>query len=163
MFMTTICSIKGIKTTKSNIEDTPSRIGGRMTLPKMPLKEWLSSSSSPQNVDQRDGKCRLLLSSPFSSRKRAAKSPPSSDPEDGEKWLQEARALPLQNALQTLIKTLFGSSCGLACGRHTGHKSPEIRFRRYNTFRRLSNIPTPKCLLVPKQTNMENTGKMING
>ena len=67
-----------------------------MTLPKMPLKEWLSSSSSPQNVDQKDGMCRLLLSSPFSSRKRTPKSPPSSDPEDGEKWLQEARAFSLK-------------------------------------------------------------------
>ena len=64
-----------------------------MTLPKTPLKEWLSSSSSPQSMDQRGGSCRILLSSPFSPRKCPPKSPPSSDPEDGEMWLQEARAL----------------------------------------------------------------------
>ena len=75
-----------------------------MTLPKTPLKEWLPSSSSPQNVDQRGGSCRILLSSPFSPRKCPPKSPPSSDKEDGEKWLQEVRSLPYQNALQTLIK-----------------------------------------------------------
>ena len=102
-----------------------------MTLPKTPLKEWLPSSSSPQNVDQRGGSCRILLSSPSSPRKRPPKSPPSPDPEDGEKWLQEAKALRLQNALQTLIKALFGSSCGLSCGQHTGRKSPEIRGRCY--------------------------------
>ena len=103
-----------------------------MTLPKTPLKEWLPSLSSPQNVDQRGGSCRIPLSLSFSLRKCPPKSPPSSDPEDGEVWLQEARALPLQNALQILIKTLFGSSCGLACGQHTGRKSLEIHARCYS-------------------------------
>ena len=73
-----------------------------MTLQKTPLKEWLPSSSSPQNVDQRGGSSRILLTSPSTPQKRPPKSPPSSDPEDGEKWPQEARALPSQNALQTL-------------------------------------------------------------
>ena len=34
-----------------------------MTLPKTPLKGWLPSSFSPQNVDQGGGSCRILLSS----------------------------------------------------------------------------------------------------
>ena len=115
-------------------------------LPKMPLKEWLPSSSSPQNVDQRGGSCRILLSSPFSPRKCPPKSPPSSGPEDGEMWLQEARALPFQNALQTLIKTLFGSSCGLACGQHTGRKSPKSRARCYSACYSPPDSKTP-CLV----------------
>ena len=110
-----------------------------MTLPNTPLKEWLPSSSSLQNVGQGGGICSLLLSSPLSSRNRLPKSPPSFDPKDGDEWLQEARSPPLKNAPSILIKTLFGSSCGLACGRHTGrhtgHDGPEIRG------------PLPQCLL----------------
>ena len=87
-----------------------------MTLPKMPLKEWLSSSSSPQNVDQRDGKCRLLLSLPLSSRNRLPKSPPSSGLKNGEEWLQEARALPLENAPSILIKPFSGRHAALHAG-----------------------------------------------
>ena len=34
---------------------------------------------------------------------------------------------------------------------------------KIRTFRRLSNTPIPKRLLVPKQANMENMGKKING
>ena len=73
-----------------------------MTLPETPLKKWLPSSSSPQNMDQRGGSCRTLLSSPFAPGKRPPKSPPSSDPEDGEKWLQEARAPPLKMPFKPL-------------------------------------------------------------
>ena len=87
-----------------------------MTLPNTPLEEWLSSSSSLQNVGQGGGICRHLLSSPLSSRNRLPKSPSSFDPKNGEEWLQEARALPLENAPSILIKTLFGSSCSLAWG-----------------------------------------------
>ena len=100
--------MKQVKTTKSNIKDTPSKVGGRMTLPNTPLKEWLPSSSSLQNVEQRGGICRLLLSSPLSSRNRLPKSPPSSDTKNGEEWLQEARALPLENAPSILIKPFSG-------------------------------------------------------
>ena len=79
-----------------------------MTLPNTPLEEWLSSSSSLQNVGQGGGICRLLLSSPLPSRNRLPNSPPSFDPEGGEEWLQEARALPLENAPSILIKPFSG-------------------------------------------------------
>ena len=110
-----------------------------MTLPNTPLEEWLSSSSSLQNVGQGGGICRLLLSSPLPSRNRLPKSPPSFDPKGGEEWLQEARALPLENAPSIPNKTLFGSSCGLSYGRHTGR----------HTGRDGSEIqgPLPQCLL----------------
>ena len=49
-----------------------------------------------------------MLSSPLSSRNRLPKSPPSSDLKNGEEWLQEARALPLENAPSILIKPFSG-------------------------------------------------------
>ena len=79
-----------------------------MTLPNTPLEEWLFSSSSLRNVGQGGGICRLLLSSPLSSRNRLPKSPPSSGLKNGEEWLQEARALPLENAPSILIKPFSG-------------------------------------------------------
>ena len=79
-----------------------------MTLPNTPLKEWLSSSSSLQNVGQGGGICRLLLSSPLPSRNRLPNSPPSSGLKNGEEWLQEARAPPPENAPSILIKPFSG-------------------------------------------------------
>ena len=96
-----------------------------MTLPKTPLKRWLPSSSSPQYIDQGGGSRHMS----FSPRKCPHKSSPSFDPKDDEVWLQEARVLLSQNALQTLIKALFGVSCR----QHTGReKNPKIRARCYS-------------------------------
>ena len=49
-----------------------------------------------------------MLSSPLSSRNRLPKSPPSSGLKNGEEWLQEARALSLENAPSILIKPFSG-------------------------------------------------------
>jgi len=45
---------------------------------------------------------------------------------------------------------------------HKNTESMRTYTYKIRTFRRLSNIPTPKHLLVPKQTTMKNKGKMIN-
>ena len=84
-----------------------------------------------------------MLSSPLSSRNRLPKSPPSSGLKNGEGWLQEARALSLENDPSFLIKTLFGSSCGLACGRHTGQHTGRHTGRDGSEIRG----PLPQCLL----------------
>ena len=76
----------------------------------------LPSSSSPRNVDQGGGIYRLLLPSPLSSRNRLPKSPPSSGLKNGEEWLQEARALPLENAPSILIKPFSGRHAALHAG-----------------------------------------------
>ena len=104
-----------------------------MTLPNTPLKEWLPSSSSLQNVEQRGGVCCLLLYSPLSSRNRLPKSPPSSDPKNGKEWLQEARALSLQNALQPLQKPFSGL--------HAAWYAASIRVVKVQKFTPAATVP----------------------
>ena len=97
-----------------------------MTLPKMPLKEWLSSSSSPQQCESKGwcvASCFPRRSLPGIALLNRLLAPIRKVVKDGSKKLRFSS----QNALQNLIKTLFESSCGLACGRHTGRDGPEIR------------------------------------
>ena len=66
-----------------------------------------------------------MLSSPLSPRNRLPKSPPSSGLKNGEEWLQEARALPLENAPSILIKPFSGRHAAL----HAGGIRVSIRVR----------------------------------